>query len=181
MEKYNEGKIYLLKCKNDPNLVYVGSTINTLYTRLKSHKSNSKVKPNSLLYKTINNDWDNWDITLYENYKCETKKDLQKREGEIIRLLGSLNTKIEGRTHKEYYYENRSNVLKQKKDYYVANRDKILESKKVYYINNKKSKILKSKARYIYNKYTNNHYSKIKKEEDPISCPSCTPELLQAI
>lgn len=181
MSKYNEGKIYLLKNKNDPNLVYVGSTINTLYNRLKSHKSNCKIKPNTLLYKTINNDWDNWDITLYENYKCETKKDLQKREGEIIRLFGSLNTKIEGRTHKEYYNENRTNVLKQKKDYYHANRDKILEGKKIYYINNKKIISLKSKARYMYNKYTNNDNSKIKNKEDLISCPSGMPEPLQVI
>jgi Uri superfamily endonuclease len=176
MEKYNEGKIYLLKCKNDPNLIYVGSTINTLYNRLKCHRADSKLKPNTLLYKTINNDWDNWTITLYENYKCETKQQLQKREGEIIRLFGTLNTKIEGRTHKEYYDENRNAVLKQKKEYYTANRDKILESKKAYYNDNKKIISMKSKARYIYNKHTKHHYSNIKNEDAPISCSLCMLE-----
>jgi hypothetical protein len=174
--KYNGAKIYLLKCKNDPTLIYVGSTINTLVNRFNSHKSYSKYRPNTLVYKTINNDWDNWEITLYENYNCETKQELQKHEGEIIKLMGNLNTKIEGRTHKEYYYDKRDKVLKQKKEYYIANRDKILEDKKTYYNDNKNIISLKCKARYIYKKHTNNHYSKIKNEDELISCPSCTLE-----
>ena len=172
MNKYSEAKIYLLKCKTDPSLIYVGSTINTLYHRLKCHRADSKNKSNSLVYKTINNDWDNWEITLYENYKCETKQELQKREGEIIKLMGTLNTKIEGRTHKEYYYDKRDAVLKQKKEYYIINRDKILEHKKNYYDANKYNISIKNKARYIIKKHTNNYYSKIKNENEPI-CASC--------
>lgn len=168
--KYNEGKIYILKCKNDDSLKYVGSTVNTLTNRYNSHKADSK-KPknaNNLFYKTINGDWDNWTIELYENYKCECKKDLQRREGEVTKLLiNTLNTKIEGRTNKEYYQDKRESVLKQKKEYYNKNRNHILEQKKSYYDANKKVISIKNKARYIYNKHLNNHYSTYEVDDTP--------------
>jgi hypothetical protein len=44
---------------------------------------------------------DNLYIELYEMYKCNTKE-LVKREGEIIRQIGTLNKNIAGRTLKEY-------------------------------------------------------------------------------
>jgi hypothetical protein len=158
--KFMEAKIYIIKCKNDENLTYVGSTTDTLYNRLRSHKSHAKIKGNTLIYKTINNDWENWDISLYENYPCNNKQELQKREGDVIRLIGTLNTKIEGRTHAEWrhdnkdkisqYYQNKQEaILKQKKEYYLANRDKILNEKKEYYNINKSIISLKSKQRYI--------------------------------
>ena len=36
----------------------------------------------------------------YENYPCENEEQLNKREGEIIREIGTVNKQIAGRTHK---------------------------------------------------------------------------------
>jgi hypothetical protein len=170
---YSNAKIYTIKCKNDDKLIYVGSTIQPLSVRWGGHKAVCKMEKhkNRLIYKTINEKWDDWEINLYEEYPCENKEQLKKREGEVIREIGSLNTKIEGRTQKEYYDNKQESILKQKKVYYYANRDKILEHKKVYYIDNKNIISFKNKARYIHKKNINN----------PISCPSCTLEQLQVI
>ena len=140
---YDKGKIYTIRCKTDDSLIYVGSTIQPLSVRWGGHKTvcNTDKHKNRLIYKAINNNWSEWYIELYEEYPCENKEQLNKREGEVIREIGSLNKKIEGRTHKEWcndnkdkigqYYQNRQPaILKQKKEYYLANRDKILKEKK---------------------------------------------------
>ncbi len=41
-------------------------------------------------------------IELYEEYTCESKEQLNKREGEIIRKIGTLNQRRAGRIDKEY-------------------------------------------------------------------------------
>ena len=94
--KYKNSKIYTLRNKNDNNLIYVGSTIQPLYKRFSAHKKNSKYK-NTLLYKKMNEtDLNDWYIELYEDYPCERKEQLNKREGEIIREIGTLNKYIAG-------------------------------------------------------------------------------------
>jgi hypothetical protein len=40
--KYNNGKIYTIRYKNDDSLIYVGSTVTPLYKRFSNHKTNSK-------------------------------------------------------------------------------------------------------------------------------------------
>ena len=89
--------------------IYVGSTIESLSRRLARHKNNCyNVKErgyNMLLYKTIRTkEWDDFYIELYENYSCKSKEELNKREGEIIRQIGTMNVKISGNVidKKEY-------------------------------------------------------------------------------
>ena len=55
--KYNNSKIYLIKCRLDNNLIYVGSTIKHLYERwnqhlYRAHKINHSNK--NLLYNKMN-------------------------------------------------------------------------------------------------------------------------------
>ena len=71
------------------------------------HKCESRIKKNHnrLFYQHID-DWDNWYIELFENFPCNSKEELNKREGEIIREIGTVNKTIAGRTHKEYYETN---------------------------------------------------------------------------
>ena len=87
--KYNYAKIYTIRCKEDENLIYVGSTIQPLYKRWYDHKqkyNNDKCKEyNKLLYIKIRElGIDNFYIELYDDYKCERKEQLFKKEGEII-------------------------------------------------------------------------------------------------
>ena len=42
MPDYSQGKIYTIRCRNDPALIYVGSTIQPLSKRLGEHKRHSK-------------------------------------------------------------------------------------------------------------------------------------------
>ena len=120
MPDYSKGKIYTLRCRTDDALLYVGSTIQHLCDRQASHKRSSKAEKckKCLLYRTINNDWDNWYIKLYEEYPCDNREQLCKREGEVIRLIGTLNSRIEGRTNKEWYNDNKE----KKKKYYEDNK-----------------------------------------------------------
>ena len=103
MPDYSKGKIYTIRCKNDPSLVYVGSTVQSLAKRLgehRRHSKNTKKYPNHKLYTKVE-DWNTWYIELYENYPCCNVEELRKREGEIIREIGNLNRGVAGRTPNE--------------------------------------------------------------------------------
>jgi hypothetical protein len=67
---------------------------------------------------------ENMKITLvrikYENYPCENEEQLNKREGEIIREIGTVNNYIAGRTLEEYYEDNKE----KRKGYRETNKDK---------------------------------------------------------
>ena len=128
-KRYENGKIYTIRCRYDDNLIYVGSTVeNYLSNRMSKHRYLTSCN----LSKYVNGDWDNWYIELYENYPCDNREQLSKREGEIIRQIGTLNKRIEGRTKKEYQQYNREKIKEQRKQNYEDNRDKQLEQMKKY-------------------------------------------------
>ena len=123
-ERYKRGKIYTIRCRYDDTLIYVGSTIEKyLSTRMAKHRYKNDCK----IYEIVNGNWYNWYIELYENYSCKSKQELEKREGEIIRLIGNINKRIEGRTHKEYIEDNREKIAEYKKKHYQDNKEKITE------------------------------------------------------
>lgn len=100
MPDYKQSKIYTITCEN--GAVYVGSTTLTLERRLSHHKSHEASSMYKYIQKNYNGDWSKSKIKLYENYPCNSKKELEKKEGEIIRLIGTINKHITGRTRKEY-------------------------------------------------------------------------------
>ena len=109
---YNNGKIYTIRCRTDNNLIYVGSTIQPLHKRWYTHKSrliDSDFDHYIIYIKMKELGKDNFYIELYENYKCNSKEELNRREGEIIRNVGNLNHRIEGRTKPEREKEYREN------------------------------------------------------------------------
>jgi hypothetical protein len=157
MPDYNKAKIYTIRCLTDDSLIYVGSTIQPLAVRLGTHKSDSKseAKKHYLIYRIINNEWDNWHIELYENYPCENKEQLCKREGEIIRQIATLNSQIAGRNQQQWVKENKEKILMQKKSKYNENKEEELKKAKAYYEKNKerisayyKEQYLKKKEQY---------------------------------
>ena len=145
MPDYSNGKIYTLRCRNDTTLIYVGSTIQPLCKRFSGHKNRSLKHPEMLIYKTINNDWKNWYIELYELFPCNCKEELLKKEGEIIRLISSLNKQIAGRTITEWIKDNKEKLKENHKQYYENNKEKIKEK---------------------VNKYKNKNYEKIKEKKN---------------
>ncbi len=129
MPDYQQGKIYTIRCRTDNTSIYVGSTTQSLAKRWGGHKVDSK-RCNVILYQVINGEWKNWYIELYELYPCNNKEELCKKEGEITRLIGNLNSRIAGRTQKEYneiYYENNKEKLavKNKTNYDEKYKEKI--------------------------------------------------------
>jgi hypothetical protein len=145
MPSYQDGRIYTIRCRTDNTLIYVGSTTQPLAKRWGEHKKDSRTEKcqNILIYKTINNNWEDWYIELYEEYPCDNKEQLNRREGEIIRLIGTLNSRIEGRTKQEYYQNHREKIIEavrlysinnneERKEYRQNHREKIKERKKIY-------------------------------------------------
>ncbi len=156
MPDYSKGKIYTIRNKDDDTKIYVGSTIQSLAVRFGGHKADSQREKcmNMKIYKEINNDWTNWYIELYENYSCSSKEELNKREGEVIRLIGTLNKAIAGRSKNEYRIENVEKEKEQRKQYCILNADKIEEYKNI-----NKDKMTEYAKQY----YTNN-VDKIKEQ-----------------
>ncbi len=139
MNKYNNSKIYTIRCKTDNNLIYVGATTQQLCKRWSQHKDridNDKYK-NILLYKAINeNSVDNFYIELYELFSCDNIEELRKREGEIIREIGTLNSRIECRSKaeqmKEYQKTDKGKEVSRKATKKFANTEHGQEYNKEY-------------------------------------------------
>jgi len=132
MPDYSKGVIYTIRCLNDPN-VYVGSTIQSLSVRMGGHRK-AYVKNKVLGFnKEIVKDINNWKIELYENYPCNKREELARREGEIIRQIGTLNKNIAGRNAKEYRTDNKENIIKRQKKYNNDKKEDIIKRQKEYF------------------------------------------------
>ena len=147
MGDYTKGKIYTIRCKTDDTLIYVGSTIQSLSKRFGGHKVEKGRKPNTYFYTKVE-DWNDWYIELYENFPCSSREELNKREGEIIRLISTLNMNITGRTKSEYYEENKERF----ENYYIENKEYISQRKKKNYEENKIEINSKNRESYIQNR-----------------------------
>jgi len=131
--RYQRGKIYTVRCYDDDSLIYVGSTIDKLSARMSKHRYNKTCS----LYQYVNGNWKNWYIELYEEYPCNNKEELNKKEGEITRLIGNINKRIEGRTKQEWREANKEHVAEQQKKWREDNKKHIVEYFKKHYENNK--------------------------------------------
>ena len=133
---YSKGKIYTIRYRNDDSLIYVGSTVNILSYRFADHKRRCKnpnnERHNLMIYQKMREteDIDNWYIELYEDFPCDNKEQLLKREGEIIREIGTLNRNIAGRSTEQYRKDNKEKYEKYLKEYRRQNKEKISENDK---------------------------------------------------
>ena len=99
---YQNGKIYCVRNHIDDD-VYVGSTTQLVCKRMVKHRHDMKLKQHVKVYTNMNElGIDKFYIELIENYPCESKEELCKREGHFIREMGTLNSVIAGRTQKEW-------------------------------------------------------------------------------
>ena len=139
INKYQYGVIYKITNTEDPDMVYIGSTTNELSVRMIKHKSNAKNRPGlSKLYTYMNEIGINkFEIVEIEQYPCVSVEQLRKREGEVIRELGTLNKEIAGRTNKEYKEEHEDSIKEWKKQHYQDNKEILAEKGKQYYEDNK--------------------------------------------
>jgi predicted GIY-YIG superfamily endonuclease len=110
---YNNGKIYIVR-NHINDMVYIGSTCQTLSRRMAEHRSNmnANLKQHYKLYVAMREHGkEHFYIELLEDYACERPEQLLKREGERTREYNvELNKKIEGQTLKEYREANRAKL-----------------------------------------------------------------------
>ena len=101
---YSKSFIYKLCCKN-PTIeeIYIGSTTNKK-TRKGTHKSDckniNKKSYNNYKYQFIrdNGGFENWDMIMIEEYSCNSKNELEKRErywcDELKPILNSIRPQV---------------------------------------------------------------------------------------
>jgi len=122
MPDYKQGKIYQI-VSSQCDKVYVGSTTMTLDARMWNHKSDTHCSSSKIL------EYGDARIELIENYPCDTKKQLCRREGEIMMSRNCVNSRIAGLTRQEtcerYRQLRKDKVNQSSKIYREANRDKI--------------------------------------------------------
>ena len=140
------GRIYIIK-NTQNNLMYVGSTIRDLETRMKQHRKDMYKFTNFKLYKAMTEfKPDNFYINLLEEYEYNDIKDLRKQEGKYIKIIKpELNKNVAGRTIKEYNEDNKQQLRLYRKLYYRTYRELHKEHLKEYrknYYHNKKSNII---------------------------------------
>ena len=168
MTNYNNGKIYKIECLTT-GLIYVGSTTKKyLSERLTAHRTKYTSYKNGKYcfvtsFKVLEHN--NYRIDLLETVDCNTKDELRAREGFYIRALNCVNKKIEGRTDKEYYLDNKEKLSENAKEYYLENKEKILKRTDDYRKNNKEIISLQKKEKFTCEcggKFTNSGRSKHK-------------------
>jgi hypothetical protein len=144
---YKNGKIYMLEptCEYDEGDVYYGHTTSTLVKRLSQHKAPSNKTASKILIEKYGRD--NIKSVLMELYPCSCKDELKAVEAKYQRENKCVNKRIEYRTGKEYYEDNRDRVAVRGKEYRQANPEKISEQKKDYYQNNRE-KVLEQNEEY---------------------------------
>jgi hypothetical protein len=131
MPDYQKGKIYKLWSPQG-NEIYIGSTINPLAKRLGQHKT---VKDCNSKYLFEN--YNDVRIELIEEYPCNNKMELNRKEGEHIRNHLCLNKYIPGRTCKEYNEDNNERIKEREKKYREDNKEHRKEYNKEHYQKNK--------------------------------------------
>jgi len=158
---YSNCSIYKIEHIENESLIYVGHTTN-FKQRKSNHKSNynnneKKRLCNIKLYQMIrdNGGWEMFKMIEIEKYKCNDRREADKRENEVMKeLKSSMNMNKSFCTEddvlerkKRYYYENKDKAKQYYEHYYEENKDKI----KQYYEYNK-YKILKNKKEYYLRK-----------------------------
>ena len=139
--KYHKGKIYTIR-SYQTDKYYIGSTCDALHKRLYRHRIDYKNYLNDKYNFVSSFDiikYEDHYIELLEDCKCETRNELTKKEGDLIRKYKDevVNCRIEGRTRKEHYEDNKDELKEYRKEYRKDNKDKIQEQRKKHYEDNK--------------------------------------------
>ena len=146
MVNYENGKVYKIEpiVEHSENEIYVGSTAEKyLKRRFSGHKSDyykwKDGKCNKVMAYDLFDKYgiENCQIILLENANVKNIDELIARENHYIKLIPCINKIIVGRTKKEYYEDNKTDILEKHKIYYEENKEKVLTKNKEYRITHK--------------------------------------------
>lgn len=141
---YAKSCIYKLSC-NDNSIpdFYIGSTTD-IFTRQRGHKSrcnNPKdEKYNYPVYNYIreNGGFDNWNFQIIQQYNAIDKNDLESQEKYwILRENPKLNTTMPVHDKKQYYQDNKEDIIKKVKIFAENHPGKVAGYKTTYAEKNK--------------------------------------------
>lgn len=150
MPDYQKAKIYKLWSPSK-NLVYYGSTCETLPQRLAKHKYAHKVYNEQNKGHNCGSfvifDCEDYKMELLEEYPCNNKQQLLKKEAEYIKSNECVNPQIPARTQKEYYQDNKDTKIAKNTEYAKNNPEVNKQATKKYYENNKEKILEKRKEK----------------------------------
>ena len=166
MPDYSKGQIYKIVDVGF-NKCYIGSTVETLPQRMTKHRNHYKRytegKHNYIhLFKLFEEfGVENCKIYWIEDYACNSKKELEAREGHYIENTDCVNKRIEGRSKQQWTQDNIEKVREQKrilgqtewykavrKEHYENNKEEILAKYKEDRKNNPEKYKERNKIRY---------------------------------
>ena len=160
-------KIYIIKNNINDN-IYIGSTTkdnlkHRLYQHILSSIDENKSGNHGKLIRAMREICDeNFTIELIESIECNNLSELRHKEGYWIRYYESwvdekgYNTRVEGRTKKEYYNDTKEHTISRVKNYCENNKGKVADYKKQHYEEHKEHIQNYKKEWYLNRKDTHN-------------------------
>jgi len=143
MPDYQGGKIYTIRAP-ETDKYYIGSTAQSLAKRFYDHKKNYKRYQNGKTYYITSYDileLEGAYIELLELYPCNSKNELERREGQLIRenRENCVNKHIAGRTIKEWVEDNKKHLKEYHCEYHAANKEQRNAKMREYHAANKET------------------------------------------
>ncbi len=161
MPDYQYSKIYKIFSKTS-DLVYYGSTTQTVAMRMASHRSHyKKWLKNGKKYTTsfLILEHDDWEYEMVCKCPCNSVQELRRIEGGYIKKNKCVNKMVAGRNAKEHYIDNKEKLKKKAKIYQGKNKEKYKEYGETYRKENKEK--LKEQRKI----YQGKNKEKIKKQK----------------
>ena len=153
MSDYTKGQIYKIvdsgftKC-------YIGSAVQKLSYRMAGHRRDynrylsGKFPYNNSIFNLFDEfGVENCKIVWIEDFPCNSKKELEAREGKHQKETDCVNKVIAGRTLEEYYQDNKEKINKANQEYYYNNRERTIARNMESYYNNKEVRNEQNKER----------------------------------
>jgi len=135
MSKYQKSIIYKIYDNTNGN-VYYGSTYNLLRVRIQGHRDDAKIDTKNCASKQIILNG-NYSYSMVEPYPCNSKQELHTRERYWIENFDCVNKVVPGRTRKEYYQDNKEQILEYSGEHYTKNKEEICRKSTEYNAKNK--------------------------------------------
>lgn len=139
MPNYQNGKIYSIRSYKTDD-IYIGSTTLALSKRMVKHREKLNAPSQRWLSSLLILEQGDAYIELIELFPCNSKEELEKREGELIRTTPhTVNIRVAGGRPEE---ENKE----YKKKYHELHKDEDNEKRKIRYEQNKEHEQAVNKA-----------------------------------
>lgn len=171
MNRYEKGQIYKIVGVGY-NKCYIGSTTEKFSLRMARHRSSYKLyldgkKKKSCITKSFElfdeYGTENCKIIWLEDYPCNSRKELEAREGYYIKNTECVNRYIAGRTQEQWVKDNKELRNSYQKKYYDKNKTICQDRTNKYKANNQEH--IKEYRKEYFKRYKEKHCDEIKNKK----------------